>query len=64
MTIKKAKMIEKIITEKTVWKSAYGYVLNDEDAIEKVYHGSNKRETYATAKEVEQVRRVMELRNW
>ena len=64
MTTKKAKMIEKIITEKTVWMSAYGYVLNDDDTIEKVHHGSNKRETYATAKEVEQVRRGIELRNW
>ena len=64
MTIKKAKMIETIIKSGNVWKSAYGYVLNENDAIEKVYHGSNKRETYATKEEVEEVRRFMAQRNW
>lgn len=62
MTIKKAKMIETIIKSGSVWKSAYGYVLNENDAIEKVYHGSNKRETYATVEEVGQVRFGMEER--
>ena len=64
MTIKKARMIEKVIATGSVWKSAYGYVVNDQGAIEKSYNGSSKREVYATPEEVEQVKRTMALRNY
>ena len=52
ITIKKGRMIEKIVKAGAVWMSAYGYVLTDAGAIEKVHHGSSKREIYATAEEV------------
>lgn len=60
MTIKKSKMIEKIVECGNLWKSAYGYILNESGAIEKVYHGSSKREVYATAEEVEMIRKANE----
>ena len=49
MNAKKIEIIRKVVNEGNQWKSAYGYVLNEKGEIEKVYHGSNKREIYATA---------------
>ena len=52
ITIKKSRMIEKIVKAGFVAMSAYCYKLNEAGEIEKAHFGSSKREIYATAEEV------------
>ena len=55
ITVKKARMIEQIVDAGCVFRSSYGYKLNDSGEIEKFHLGSSKREVYATAEEVKAV---------
>lgn len=64
LTTKKAKMIEEIIKTGLVGKSAYYYTLTDAGCIEKVHHGSSKREVYATSEEVSIIKNNMAHRNY
>lgn len=58
---KKAEVIRKVFEfDGILCKSAYGYVLTVSGAIEKWHNGSCKRELYATAEEVEWVRKNKE----
>jgi hypothetical protein len=54
MNAKKIEIIREVVKDGSKWKSAYGYVLNEKGEIEKVHHGSNKREIYATEEEVKE----------
>ena len=69
MTIKRAKMIEKIIKEieenGKAYRQSYDYELGENGEIIKHNIFQNPViSVYATAEEVEQVRRSMALRNW
>lgn len=69
MTIKRAKMIEKIIKEieenGKAYRQSYDYELGENGEIIKHNIFQNPViSVYATAEEVEHVRRSMALRNW
>lgn len=57
MKAKKIEIIREVVSEGSVWMSAYGYVMNENGEIEKKYHGSRKREIYATSEEVKEATR-------